>query len=166
MTEIRDLEPTDWAAVEAIYRQGIEAGNATFESEPPTWEHFDAGKRPDLRLVALVDDVIAGWAAASPVSSREVCDGVVEHSVYVAEDQQGHGIGRQLVDALIERADRAGVWTIQSSIFPENTASLKLHEAVGFRTVGRRESIALMTTGPWSGQWRDTILIERRRSMN
>lgn len=166
MTEIRDLEPTDWAAVEAIYRQGINSGDATFESEPPTWEHFDAGKRRDLRLVALVDDVIAGWAAASPVSSRAVYDGVVEHSVYVAEDQQGHGIGRQLVDALIERADRAGVWTIQSSIFPENTASLKLHEAVGFRTVGRRERIALMTTGPWAGQWRDTILIERRRSMN
>jgi L-amino acid N-acyltransferase YncA len=164
MVDIRDLEPGDWATVEAIYRHGIEAGNATFESEPPTWEHFDAGKRGDLRLVALVDGVVVGWAAASAVSRRAVYDGVVEHSVYVAPDQHGQGIGRQLVDALIDRADAVGVWTIQSSIFPENEASLRLHEASGFRVVGRRERIALMPTGPFAGQWRDTILIERRRS--
>lgn len=162
MTGIRDLEPADWPAVEAIYRQGIEAGNATFESETPSWEHFDAGKRPDLRLVAVVQGTIVGWAAASPVSSRSVYIGVVEHSVYVADDHQGEGIGRKLVEALIDRADGIGVWTIQSSIFPENQASLKLHASAGFRVVGRRERIARMNSGPWSGQWRDTILIERR----
>jgi L-amino acid N-acyltransferase YncA len=162
MTGIRDLEPADWPAVETIYRQGIEAGNATFESEPPNWEHFDAAKRPDLRVVAVVDDIVIGWAAASPVSSRTVYDGVVEHSVYVASDHQGQGIGRQLVDALIARAESVGVWTIQSSIFPENEPSLKLHQGAGFRVVGRRERIALMSSGPWAGRWRDTVLIERR----
>ncbi|MDP9028632.1 MAG: N-acetyltransferase family protein [Actinomycetota bacterium] len=162
MTEIRDLEPADWPAVETIYRQGIKAGNATFESAPPSWEHFDAGKRADLRLVAVVDGRVVGWAAASPVTSRAVYDGVVEHSVYVADDHQGMGIGRQLVEALIARAESVGVWTIQSSVFPENETSLKLHESAGFRVVGRRERIALMSSGPWAGHWRDTILIERR----
>lgn len=160
---IRDLLPADWPEVEAIYRQGIEAGNATFESEPPSWKHFDEGKRPELRLVAEIDGRVVGWAAASSVSAREVYRGVVEHSVYVAEGLQGRGIGRQLLDALIDRADAAGVWTIQSSVFPENRASLALHEAAGFRVVGRREGIGRMSVGPWAGQWRDTILIERRR---
>lgn len=162
MIAVRDLLPTDWPAVQAIYRQGIEAGNATFESEAPSWEQFDAARRRDLRLIADDEGVVVGWAAASPVSARPVYSGVVEHSVYVAGDRQGQGIGRALMSALIERAAEVGVWTIQSSIFPENEASLKLHEAAGFRVVGRRERIALMTTGPWVGQWRDTILIERR----
>ncbi|MCS0498567.1 GNAT family N-acetyltransferase [Protaetiibacter mangrovi] len=162
MTGLRPMREGDWGAVQEIYRQGIEAGNATFETEPPSWEHFDAGKRADLRLVAVQGDEVVGWAAASPVSSREVYRGVVEHSVYVEEGHQGQGIGRLLLDGFLDLAARQGVWTVQSSIFPENVASLRLHEACGFRTVGRRERIALMQTGPWAGRWRDTILIERR----
>lgn len=164
MTTIRDLRRHDWGDVEAIYREGVEGGNATFESETPSWERFDSDKRPDLRLVAEHDGRVIGWAAASAVSARSVYSGVVEHSVYVATEHQGRGIGRNLLDALIQRADAVGVWTIQSSIFPENGASLQLHAAAGFRTVGRRERIALMTIGPWSGIWRDTILIERRQA--
>lgn len=163
MLNVRELEPADWAAVRTIYRQGIDAGNATFETEPPEWEQFDAGKRSDLRLVAVDHDgAVVGWAAASPVSTRAVYSGVVEHSVYVAADRQRLGIGRTLMAALIERAGEVGVWTIQSSIFAENEASLKLHEALGFRVVGRRERIGLMAAGPWAGRWRDTILIEWR----
>jgi len=161
--EVRAMTADDWPAVREIYAAGIAAGNATFESEPPAWEAFDAGKRQDLRLVAVDEGAVVGWAAASPISSRPVYAGVVEHSLYVASDRQGRGVGRILLDALLARADELGVWTVQSAIFPENTASLHLHESAGFRVVGRRERIALMATGPWSGQWRDTILIERRR---
>lgn len=107
---------------------------------------------------------MTGWAAVSPVSGRDVYRGVVEHSVYVAERARGRGIGRELLDALIIACDGACIWTIQSSIFRENAASLRLHEQAGFREVGHRERIAFMTYGPWAGQWRDTILIERRRS--
>ena len=103
-----------------------------------------------------------GWVAISPVSSRAVYAGVVEHSVYVHPDAAGHGIGRRLVEHLIRSTEAAGIWTIQSSIFPENEASLRLHDALGFRRVGRRERIALMSYGPFSGQWRDTVLVERR----
>ena len=159
---LRPLVPADWPAVEAIYRQGIATGNATFEAEPPTWAQFDAGKRPDLRLVATVDDVVVGWAAASPTSARAVYRGVVEHSLYVAPEAQGHGIGAVLLDALVDAAFAAGCWTVQSSIFPANTASLALHARHGFRVVGVRERVALMTYGPFAGQWRDTVLVERR----
>jgi L-amino acid N-acyltransferase YncA len=160
---VRPLEAADWPAVEAIYREGIATGHATFESETPTWEAFDAGKVPGLKLVAVDGSTILGWAAASPVSSRPVYRGVVEHSVYVATSARGRGIGHQLVEALIQAAQEANIWTIQSSIFPENAASLALHASHEFRVVGRRERIALMTYGPMVGQWRDTILIERRR---
>ncbi|WP_255447657.1 GNAT family N-acetyltransferase [Schumannella sp. 10F1B-5-1] len=153
----------DWPAVEEIYRAGIATGNATFESQPPTWERFDASRRRELRLVAADEggDVV-GWAAVSGVSARPVYSGLVEHSVYVHPGHTGRGIGRALVDELIAQAPDAGVWTIQSSIFRENTASLGLHANAGFRTVGTRERIALMTYGPYEGQWRDTILIEWR----
>ncbi|CAN5210828.1 GNAT family N-acetyltransferase [soil metagenome] len=160
---VRPLEPGDWSAVEQIYTEGIATGNATFEAEPPSWEQFDQGKRSDLRFVAFVDDSIVGWAAASAVSTREVYRGVVEHSVYVAEPARGTGVGDTLLAALIDAAEDAGVWTIQSGVFPENIASLRLHERHGFRTVGRRERIALMSYGPHKGVWRDTILVERRR---
>ncbi|PPH95251.1 N-acetyltransferase [Rathayibacter sp. AY1D1] len=163
MTAIRPMLPADWAAVEAIYRDGIATGHATFQAEPPTWEAFDAGKLDVGRLVAVDGDQILGWAALSPVSSRPVYRGVVEHSVYVASAARGRGTGAALLHALIEAADAAGFWTIQSSIFPENTASLALHDSAGFRRVGTRERIALMTYGPAAGTWRDTILIERRR---
>lgn len=159
---IRPLEESDWPAVEAIYREGIETGHATFEAETPTWEAFDLGKVPGLRFVAELDGKVVGWVAASLVSSRAVYRGVVEHSVYVASAARGKGIGHLLVDALIAASEDAGIWTIQSSIFPENASSVALHAGHGFRVVGRRERIAKMTYGPMSGIWRDTILIERR----
>jgi L-amino acid N-acyltransferase YncA len=159
---VRRLEANDWPEVEAIYREGIATGHATFESEPPPWESFDAGKRTDLRLVAVDGGRVVGWAAASATSTRSVYAGVVEHSVYVAESARGRGVGHLLLTALVESADTAGIWTIQSSVFPENRTSLALHASHGFRTVGRRERIAKMTYGPLAGQWRDTILIERR----
>ncbi|WP_133962460.1 GNAT family N-acetyltransferase [Rathayibacter sp. PhB151] len=163
MTAIRAMLPEDWAAVEAIYREGIATGHATFEAEPPSWVAFDAGKLDVGRLVAADGDEILGWAAFSPVSNRPVYRGVVEHSVYIAAAARGLGIGAMLVQALIEAADDAGLWTIQSSVFPENSASLALHDRAGFRRVGTRERIALMTYGPAVGTWRDTVLIERRR---
>jgi phosphinothricin acetyltransferase len=163
MITIRTLTPEDWPAVHAIHREGIATGHATFESEPPTWEAFDAGKLLAGRLVAVDGDRVLGWTAVSPVSSRPVYRGVVEHSIYVAEAARGLGIGATLLHALIDAAEEAGIWTIQSSIFPENTVSLALHEKAGFRRVGRRERIAQMTYGPAAGTWRDTILIERRR---
>ena len=160
---IRAMTATDWTAVEYIYREGIANGNATFEAEPPTWAAFDSGKLVLGRLVAEdAAGFVIGWVAASPVSSREVYRGVVEHSVYVANKARGRGAGAALLDAFLRAADSAGVWTVQSSIFPENPASLALHDRAGFRRVGHRERIALMTYGPWAGQWRDTILVERR----
>ncbi|AYG05321.1 N-acetyltransferase family protein [Gryllotalpicola protaetiae] len=156
------MTAADWPAVHAIYAEGIATGNATFESEPPAWEKFDSGKLPAPRLVADLDGEIVGWVAASPTSARAVYRGVVEHSVYVSAPARGNGIGGALLDAFIEAADAAGIWTIQSSIFPENTASLALHASRGFRTVGTRERIAQMGYGPWEGYWRDTVLIERR----
>ncbi|MGN6218886.1 MAG: GNAT family N-acetyltransferase [Microbacterium sp.] len=163
MTRVRVMEQADWPVVERIYAQGIEDGEATFEVATPSWDAFDSGKLPGLRLVAADDDgTVRGWVAASPVSSRPAYRGVVEHSVYVDRAARGHGLGRLLLGEFIAAAEDAGVWTIQSSIFPENTASLRLHEAAGFRVVGRRERIARAGVGPHAGTWRDTILIERR----
>lgn len=163
---IREMVRADWPEVEEIYRQGIEDGEATFESAPPTWEAFDAGRVPSPRLVAHRDEVIVGWAAASPVSSRAVYRGVVEHSVYVHRGARGMGVGRALLDAFLAAADAAGFWTVQASVFPENAASLRLHEAAGFRVVGRRERIARSSVGPRAHEWRDTLLIERRSAVN
>jgi L-amino acid N-acyltransferase YncA len=157
MIAIRAMSEADWPAVEAIYAEGIATGDATFETEPPSWDEFDAGRLPAHRLVAVEDREIVGWAALSPTSSRECYSGVVEHSVYVAEAARGRGIGRALMEALVAGADAARLWTIQTSIFPENAASLGLHERLGFRVVGRRERIARL-----DGVWRDTILLERR----
>ncbi|MCZ4068824.1 GNAT family N-acetyltransferase [Microbacterium sp. H37-C3] len=160
---IRAMTAADWPAVESIYREGIATGNATFEPDPPTWPAFGSGKLALGRLVAEhAAGSVVGWIAASPVSSREAYRGVVEHSVYVADRARGHGAGAALLDAFLRAADSGGVWTVQSSIFPENPASLALHDRAGFRRVGHRERIALMTYGPWAGQWRDTILVERR----
>ncbi|NWL35541.1 GNAT family N-acetyltransferase [Paenarthrobacter nitroguajacolicus] len=162
--EFRPMTSEDWPAVEEIYRAGIATGQATFEAAPPaSWSEFDMSKRPDLRLVAIdPSGKLLGWVAASPVSSRAVYRGVVEHSIYIHPEASGQGVGTRLLAALLELADRVGVWTVQSSIFPENTASLKLHESAGFRVVGRRDRIAKMSYGPQQGTWRDTILIERR----
>jgi len=157
MVEIRDMTPADWPAVTAIYAAGIATGDATFETEPPSWEEFDASRFPDHRLVAVEEGEVVGWAALSPTSPRACYAGVVEHSVYVAERVRNRAIGRRLLEALLARAEAAGIWTIQTSIFPENVASIALHERVGFRVVGRRERIAQQ-----NGVWRDTLLLERR----
>jgi L-amino acid N-acyltransferase YncA len=141
-----------------IYRRGIDTGHATFETEPPTWDAFTTTRLPQHRFVALdPHGHVVGWVACSPVSDRCVYAGVVEHSVYVHPDHQGRGIGRILLHALIDSTERANIWTIQSGVFPENTASLALHTACGFRTVGTRQRI-----GRHHGRWRDVTLVERR----
>ncbi|MCY1693538.1 GNAT family N-acetyltransferase [Curtobacterium sp. SL109] len=159
---VRSITAADWTSVEAIYREGIATGNATFEAEPPTWETFDAGKLPEHRFVAVDRDEVLGWVAVSPTSARAVYQGVVEHSVYVGAAARGRGVGHVLLDALVESTEAAGIWTIQSGIFPENTASRTLHARHGFRELGTRERIGLMAFGPWAGQWRDNVLVERR----
>lgn len=155
---IRPMASDDWSAVETIYAAGLSAGNATFETSTPTWGHFDASKLPEHRLVAEDGGTVLGWVAVSPVSTRPAYAGVVEHSVYVDPASAGKGIGTALLGELINSTEAAGIWTIQSSIFPENTASLALHRRAGFRTIGTRERIA-----QHHGIWRDTILVERRR---
>jgi phosphinothricin acetyltransferase len=157
MPEIRALTPADWPAVERIYAEGIATGDATFETEPPTWGEFDQGRLPGHRLVAVEGGEVVGWVALSPTSRRPCYAGVVEHSVYVAEGARGRGIGKALMRELIAGADAAGLWTIQTSVFPENERTLELHRALGFRIVGRRERVAQL-----GGAWRDTILLERR----
>jgi L-amino acid N-acyltransferase YncA len=147
----------DWPVVEAIYAEGIATGHATFETRTPSWSEFDTGRLDDHRLVAEDGGRIVGWAALTRTSARECYSGVVEHSVYVSSDARGRGIGRALMEALVAATDRAGIWTIQTSIFPENEASIALHERLGFRVVGRRERIAQL-----DGVWRDTLLLERR----
>ena len=152
---VRDLRPEDWAEVSAIYEAGIRGRNATFEIAVPSWEAWDAAHT--LRLVAVEDDRVVGWAALSPVSDRCVYEGVAENSVYVAPGFHGRGIGRTLLTRLLEAADEAGIWTIQTNVFPENRASLELHLACGLRIVGVRERI-----GRLDGLWRDTVFLERR----
>lgn len=153
----------DWPAVRRIYREGIATGHATFESEAPDWERFNGSRLPRHRFVAETPEGrVLGWAAVSAVSARPAYAGVVEHSVYVATEARGQGVGAALLQALAESTERDGIWTIQASVFPENEASLKLHLANGYAVVGRRRRIARMTHGPLTGQWRDTVLIERR----
>jgi phosphinothricin acetyltransferase len=150
------MAEADWPAVRAIYAAGIATGEATFADEPPDWDGFTAG-RSTMRLVAVDGGAVVGWAAAGPVSDRDVYAGVVEHSVYVDPATRGRGCGRVLLEALIERCEDTGIWTIQSGIFPENTASLGLHARCGFRVVGTRERI-----GCHHGRWRDVVMVERR----
>jgi L-amino acid N-acyltransferase YncA len=157
MVEIRLMAESDWPAVQRIYAEGIATRNATFDTEAPSWDDFDAGRLPGHRLVAVEAGEVVGWAALSPTSSRECYAGVVENSVYVAANARGRGVGRALMEALIAGADKVGLWTIETGIFPENEASLALHERLGFRVVGRRERIAKL-----DGVWRDTIFLERR----
>jgi L-amino acid N-acyltransferase YncA len=147
----------DWPAVEAIYTEGIATRAATFETEPPDYDAFDASHLPEHRLVAIENGRIVGWVALAPTSSRACYAGVTESSVYVAESARGRGIGRVLMEALIASADAGGIWTIQAGMFPENVASLALHERLGFRLVGRFDRIAQL-----DGVWRDTVLLERR----
>jgi phosphinothricin acetyltransferase len=148
----------DWPAVQAIYAAGIAGGNATFETEPPDWPAFDTSRLAAHRLVATSGPgIVVGWVAVSAVSSRPVYAGVVEHSVYVDPAAGGRGVGRALLEALITSTEAAGIWTIQSGVFPENAASLALHARCGFRVVGIRERV-----GRHFGNWRDVVLVERR----
>lgn len=155
----------DWSDVQRIYGEGIATGHATFESAPPERDAFLSTRVPGLSWVAEVHGATVGWVAASRVSGRAVYAGVVEHSVYVADAAHGRGVGRALLERFLVSADAAGIWTVQSSIFPENSGSLALHERCGFRVVGRREGIAKMTYGPEAGRWRDTLLVERRSTV-
>jgi phosphinothricin acetyltransferase len=154
---IDSMQPGDWNEVKSIYLEGIATGNATFETSAPSFADWDRAHLPFARLVARRGDVTVGWAALSPVSSRCVYAGVADLSVYVAAASRGAGVGRKLLNALIDESERNGIWTLQAGIFPENRASLAIHRDCGFREVGRRERI-----GKMHGLWRDTILLERR----
>jgi phosphinothricin acetyltransferase len=149
--------PGHWPAVAEIYREGIDTGDATFETDVPSWERWDSAHLSPHRFVALAGGDVVGWVAASSVSERCVYAGVVEHSVYVAARARRHGVGLALMRQLVRTTEQAGIWTIQTGIFPENEASLALHHNVGFRVVGRRERI-----GTLHGVWRDVLLLERR----
>jgi L-amino acid N-acyltransferase YncA len=153
-TEIRDLRPGDWPGVARIFEEGIRAGG-TFATEAPSWESWDA--RQTLRLVAEAEGKVVGWAALEPVSPRHVYRGVARSAVYVTESARGQGIGRALMSELISRSEREGIWTIEAGMFPENKASVGLHQSLGFRVVGVRKRI-----GQRDGVWRDVLLLERR----
>ncbi len=162
--EITDMEASDWPAVRAIYLEGIATGLATFEHRAPEWEAWDRSHRADCRLVARaagqgeVPGRVLGWAALSPYSGRAVYSGVAEVSIYVAAEARGIGVGSALLAALVEASETAGIWTLQAGIFPDNPASLALHQRFGFRQVGVRERIGRDVTG----RWRDVVLLERR----
>lgn len=151
------MTESDWPAVSVIYREGIETGEATFETEVPSWEQWDSAHLMVGRLVCEVDGRVMAWAALSAVSGRPVYRGVAEHSIYVASAARGRGLGAILLRELVTASEEAGLWTLQTSIFPENTASITLHSKAGFRLVGTRERI-----GSHHGRWRDTVLMERR----
>ncbi|HET8786655.1 MAG TPA: GNAT family N-acetyltransferase [Candidatus Limnocylindrales bacterium] len=157
--EIRAMRPDDWPAVKAIYEQGIATKLATFETSAPDWADWDETYLRGHRLVAEKRGAVVGWAALLPVSRRSCYAGVVEDSIYVADSARGRGIGRALMERLLDGADRAGFWTVQASVFAENAASVSFHERCGFRIVGTRERI-----GRLDGVWRDTVLLERRSS--
>ena len=157
------MEEKDWADVARIYREGIETGNSTFENEPPTsWEEWAEKKINTCSLVARDGGETVGWAAGSPFSTRPVYSGVVENSLYVAASARGKGVGSALLKELIRVTEVHGIWCIQSRIFPENIASLRLHLSHGFRQVGILEKIGQMQFGPNKGQWRDVVFVERR----
>lgn len=155
--ELDNMGAEDWPQVAAIYAEGIATGNATFETSAPEWEQWDAAHLASPRLLARVGERIAGWAALSPVSRRAVYAGVAEVSVYVAKEMRGRGIGRLLLENLVEASEDRGLWTLQAGIFPENTASIAIHKRAGFRVVGTRERLGCM-----DGVWRDVVLMERR----
>ncbi|MDF0707792.1 GNAT family N-acetyltransferase [Flagellimonas okinawensis] len=154
---IRNMTSSDWDAVSNIYMEGIATGFATFETKVPSYEHWDKAHIDDCRLIAEDNGTIMGWAALSPVSSRCVYGGVGEVSVYISRNSRGKGVGQALMQHLIQESEKAGFWTIQSGIFPENRASIKLHEKVGFRYIGKRERV-----GKINGVWKDNLLFEKR----
>lgn len=154
---IDHMTANDWQQVRSIYLEGVRSGNSTFETDAPSWEQWSEAHHEFARLVMRDEDKVLGWAALSPVSKRTAYRGVAELTVYVTESARHQGVGRALLQAVIDESEKNGIWTLQASIFPENTASAKLHLRCGFREVGRRERIATL-----NGVWRDTILFERR----
>jgi L-amino acid N-acyltransferase YncA len=155
--EIIPMLAAHWEAVKSIYEQGIATGDATFQTEAPGWEEWDRSHLGNPRLVITDQGEVLGWAALTAVSGRCVYAGVAEVSVYVASRARGRGLGRRLLAELVTQSEKQNLWTLQAGIFPENTASIKIHEACGFRLVGRREKI-----GKMGNAWRDTLLLERR----
>jgi L-amino acid N-acyltransferase YncA len=153
----KPMVKTDWPLVAEIYKQGIDTGNATFETQVPAWEKWDSSHVPLCRIIAQTENNIVGWAALVPVSARKVYSGVGEVSIYISDKFQGLKIGSKLLKQLIAESEKNGFWTLQSVVFPQNKASIKIHQDNGFRIVGYREKI-----GQMNGNWRDTILLERR----
>jgi L-amino acid N-acyltransferase YncA len=157
---IRATDADDWPAVREIYEAGIATGHATFETSAPTWQRWDHTHLAEHRLIAIVDGDVSGWAALSPMSDRCVYGGVAENSIYIHPDHRGRGVGRILLAALVASSEEAGIWTVQTGIFPENTASVALHRRCGFRIIGTRQRI-----GQLNDIWRDTLLLERRSTV-
>ena len=157
---VDELRPEHWLGLASVYAEGIATGDATFETEVPDWERWDASHLAAHRFVALREGKVAGWVAVSPVSDRCVYGGLVENSVYVAEERARTGRGAAALERLVASTEAAGVWTIQTGIFPENEASLRVHERVGFEVVGRRKRL-----GKLNGVWRDVLMFARRSSV-
>ena len=157
MISIEAMQPEHWQQVKTIYEEGIKTGNATFETSAPGWEAWDKAHMQQCRLVAVENDTLLGWAALVPVTDRCVYAGVAEVSVYISADARGKGLGKLLLQKLIEESEANNLWTLQAGIFPENIASIKIHQDSGFRIIGKRERI-----GKMNNIWRDTLLLERR----
>jgi L-amino acid N-acyltransferase YncA len=155
--EIIPIHKDHFPEIAEIYRQGLETGNATFETTLPTWEEWDKAKLKHSRLVAIIDNTVVGWAALSAVSDRCVYGGVAEVSIYISNDYQGKGIGKALMQKLIEESESNRIWTLQSGMFPENETTVALHKSAGFRMIGHREKV-----GKLGNTWRNTIMMERR----
>lgn len=155
--EIKSLEPNHWPEVKVIFEQGLATGVATFETESPSWKEWDSSHLQICRLVAIINDHVAGWIALSPVSNRCVYGGVGEISVYIHKDYRGKGIGKVLLAEVIKVSEENGYWTLEAGVMPENVGSVKLHESLGFRVVGYREKISKI-----NGIWRDNLILERR----
>ncbi len=157
MMSITRMNSEQYPAIADIYRQGILTENATFQTDAPSWEEWDSSHLKHSRIALLENDIVKGWAALTPVSGRCVYAGVAEVSVYVHADSRGKGYGKKLLEALISESEKNSIWTLQAGVFPENTASIQIHEQLGFRKIGIREKI-----GKMNGKWRDTVLLERR----
>ena len=157
---VEEMRADDWGRVRAIYLEGIATGDATFETDAPDYEAWDAAHLKACRVVARAGDEVLGWAALSPVSSRCVYGGVAEVSVYVAASARGRGVGRALLASLVAESERNSLWTLQAGVLAENEASIRLHERCGFRVVGKRERL-----GKLKGAWRDVVLLERRSAV-
>ena len=154
----RPLVPEDWPSVEEIYRQGIESGDATFETEVPDWESWNAARSPDCRIVAEVDGSVVGYGGLSPVSKRPVYSGVREVMIYIAASARGLGVGGRLLRRVVDATEALGIWTLQAGIFPENKASIRIFEKVGFKVLGTHDRLGRFH----DGRWRDVVLMERR----